>query len=76
MPRNRSGRFIISDATIQYQAAAARMKASLELDAKAMEHARGVVFERAHFHALPNADRLALVDMPAPALPLFELEAA
>lgn len=62
MSRDRHGRFVISDATIQVQAAAARMKACLDRDVRAIEHARGDVYERAHFHKLPGAGKLRSID--------------
>lgn len=75
--RDRTGRFTVSDSTIQSRAAAQRMKACLERDTKAAEHARGVVWEHGHYHALPNPDRLSVVAMPSVEPTLFDvLEAA
>lgn len=76
LTRDQSGQFIRPAQALEIKVAAERMKACLMRDAKALEHARGVVYERGHFHALPNPDRLACVAVPAPVLPLFELEAA
>jgi hypothetical protein len=73
--RDRSGQFIRPDAAIRAKLAADRMKARLEREVKAADHARGVVWEYGHYRSLPNADRLACVALPA-ALPLLERVAA
>lgn len=69
--RDGSGRFVTEDAILQHEAATERMRTCLEMDVKTAEHARGVVFEKRHFHALPNTDRLS-VEHTAEVLPLFE----
>lgn len=53
--RDKSGQFRRPDTIIQVQLAAERMKVRLKRDVKAAEHARGVVWEDSHFHALPGA---------------------
>lgn len=65
MSRDKSGRFIISDATIQTTAAAERMKACLERDVRRIEHADGKVYERGHYHALPGV-KLQVVESDIP----------
>lgn len=53
--RDKSGQFRRPDTIIQVQLAAERMKVRLKRDVKAAEHARGVVWEDGHYHALPGA---------------------
>jgi len=52
--RNAAGRFIRSQATIAAEIAALQMRARLEREVPAAEHARGVVYERGHYHKLPG----------------------
>lgn len=71
MTRTPTGRFAKSPASIEAEIAAQRMRAALEVEVPASEHARGVVFQKACFRSLPNSDRMGVVET-ARILPLFE----
>lgn len=69
--RARNGRFAKTAKTVSADIAAQRMKQKLTREVKADEHSRGLVYEKGHYHALPNSDRMGVVET-ARILPLFE----
>lgn len=76
--RDTSGRFAPD---IHTRIAAKLLRERLARDVRALEHARGVVYERGHFHALPGAklhaiETVAPVEETVDPMPLFHQRAA
>lgn len=72
--RDPSGRFA---ADIHAQITAKLLHERLLRDTKAREHARGIVWEHGHFHALPGAkliETVSPVDEVVDPLPLFHAQ--
>ena len=68
--RDASGQFIRPSRALEIKLAADRMRARLERDVKAAEHARGVAWEDGHYRALANVGKPLTVVADDRQLPL------